>query len=246
MRQCPAPFSTSRGSPVKRDTAAADWQRSIQFFTTALKPCRKLLTPVETPVRCPSRERWPGEVQLSRAWSVATNENPSWAHLSIPAVPASPHNPILTSRSSPTPRNAGRRKSVASFITSDHRRTAGIHRRAKLWPETVQAITAWQAERSNNDAGRVFARNNEGIVRDVAKLLHKLEINGRKHPGFYSLRHTFRTIGEETRDFPAVQLAMGHSNNTMASHYRERISDDRLEAVAGHVRKWRCGADKSQ
>ena len=30
---------------------------------------------------------------------------------------------------------------------------------------------------------------------------------------------------------------MGHSDNTMASHYREPISDDRLEAVAEHVRK---------
>ena len=122
----------------------------------------------------------------------------------------------------------------------------GIHRRAKLWPETVQAITAWQAERTDNDAGRVFARSNEGIVRDVAKLLHKIELNGRKHLGFYSLRHTFLTIGEETRDFPAVQLVMGHSDNSMASHYRERISDDRLEAVADYVRKWLFGADQSQ
>jgi len=31
---------------------------------------------------------------------------------------------------------------------------------------------------------------------------------------------------------------MGHSDNTMASHYRERIADDRLEAVAEHVRQW--------
>ena len=47
----------------------------------------------------------------------------------------------------------------------------GIQRRAKLWPETVQAITAWQAERSNNELARVFARSPEGIVRDVAKSL---------------------------------------------------------------------------
>jgi integrase len=118
----------------------------------------------------------------------------------------------------------------------------GIQRRAKLWPETVQAITAWQAKRNNNGEARVFARSNEGIVRDIAKLLHNLEIKGRKYLGFYSLRHTFLTIGEETRDFPAVQLVMGHADNTMASHYRERISDDRLEAVAEHVRKWLFGA----
>jgi integrase len=121
----------------------------------------------------------------------------------------------------------------------------GIHRRAKLWPETVQAITAWQAEHSNCETDRVFARSNEGIGRDVAKLRHRLGFNGRRHLGFYSLRHTFLTVGEETRDFPAVQLAMGHSDNSMASHYRERISDNRLEAVAEHVRKWLFGADAS-
>jgi len=59
----------------------------------------------------------------------------------------------------------------------------GIQRRAKLWPETVQAITAWQAERSNNEVARVFARSPEGIVRDVAKLLHRLDIKGRKYWG---------------------------------------------------------------
>ena len=117
----------------------------------------------------------------------------------------------------------------------------GIHRRAKLWPETVQAITAWQAGRSSKDAGRVFARSNDGIVRDVAKLLQKLEINGRKHLGFYSLRHTFLTVAVETRDFPAVQLVMGHVDNSMSAHYRERIGDDRLHAVAEHVRKWVFG-----
>jgi integrase len=122
----------------------------------------------------------------------------------------------------------------------------GIHRRAKLWPESVQAIVAWQSGSSNNDAERVFARSNEGIGRDVAKLLHELELNGRNRLGFYSLRHTFLTIAEETRDFPVVQLVMGHSDNTMASHYRERISDSRLEAVTDHVRKWLFGADESR
>ena len=76
----------------------------------------------------------------------------------------------------------------------------------------------------------------------MAALLHNLGITGRKNLGFYTLRHTFLTIGEETRDFPAVQLVMGHSDNSMASHYRERIADDRLEAVAERVRKWVLGA----
>lgn len=114
----------------------------------------------------------------------------------------------------------------------------GIQRRAKLWPETVQAITAWLAVHGAKDTAKVFQRSNEGIVRDMAKLLPALEINGRKRLGFYSLRHTFLTVAEETRDFPAVQLVMGHVDGSMSAHYRERIGDDRLEAVADHVRKW--------
>ena len=31
---------------------------------------------------------------------------------------------------------------------------------------------------------------------------------------------------------------MGHGDQTMASHYRERIGDDRLKAVTDHVRSW--------
>jgi hypothetical protein len=31
---------------------------------------------------------------------------------------------------------------------------------------------------------------------------------------------------------------MGHESPHMSSHYRERISDERLKAVTDHVRKW--------
>lgn len=34
---------------------------------------------------------------------------------------------------------------------------------------------------------------------------------------------------------------MGHSRDDMASVYRERIGDDRLRAVAEHVRQWLWG-----
>ena len=33
-------------------------------------------------------------------------------------------------------------------------------------------------------------------------------------------------------------IVMGHTDTSMAGVYRERISDDRLRAVAGHVRAW--------
>jgi len=54
----------------------------------------------------------------------------------------------------------------------------------------------------------------------------------------YTLRHTFQTIGDETKDFVAVSALMGHVDSTISGHYRERISDERLQAVTEHVHDW--------
>lgn len=58
--------------------------------------------------------------------------------------------------------------------------------------------------------------------------------------GFYALRHTFETIGGDSRDQVAVDAIMGHApaSGDMSATYRERIDDDRLQAVTEHVRKW--------
>jgi hypothetical protein len=57
--------------------------------------------------------------------------------------------------------------------------------------------------------------------------------------GFYALRHTFRTVADEVGDRPAVDLVMGHENGAdIATHYVERIGDERLRKVAEHVRGW--------
>ena len=61
---------------------------------------------------------------------------------------------------------------------------------------------------------------------------------GRPGASFYTLRHVYRTIADETGDQPAVDLTMGHARTDMASIYRQRIGDDRLERVADHVRQW--------
>ncbi len=55
---------------------------------------------------------------------------------------------------------------------------------------------------------------------------------------FYALRHTFETVGGESRDQVAVDHVMGHAREDMASVYREKVSDERLKAVADHVRAW--------
>ena len=75
----------------------------------------------------------------------------------------------------------------------------------------------------------------------MRKLLDKLHINGRKGLGFYRLRHTFRTVADESKDQPAVDYIMGHEVPHMSSVYRETISDARLRAVAEHVRGWLFG-----
>jgi integrase len=72
----------------------------------------------------------------------------------------------------------------------------------------------------------------------VAKFLHRLGINGRTGLGFYTLRHVFRTVADESKDQPAVDYIMGHESAHISVVYRETISDERLRAVAEHVRGW--------
>ena len=95
----------------------------------------------------------------------------------------------------------------------------GIPRRCPLWPETMRALTAARPNYHGQWAlNKAFARLHPG--------------------GFYTLRHTFRTVADEVNDRPAIDLIMGHVDNTMGGHYRQRVDDKRLLAVTNHVRKW--------
>ncbi len=128
----------------------------------------------------------------------------------------------------------------------------GIPRRCPLWPETVDAIRESLARRpapKNPDhAGLVFITKygqpwaklstDNTLAKETGKLLKALGINGRQGLGFYTLRHVFRTIGDEAKDQPAVDYIMGHEVPHMSAVYRETISDARLRAVADHVRTW--------
>jgi integrase len=131
----------------------------------------------------------------------------------------------------------------------------GVERKAALWPETIAAIRKALPLRPEPkdaaDANCVFLTSHKNrLVRCTAKFGHRDAVSaafGRllddlklKRPGlqFYALRHTFRTIADETRDFPAIDRIMGHADHTMGGRYRERIDDGRLQAVADHVRSW--------
>lgn len=145
-----------------------------------------------------------------------------------------------------------------------------IHRRCWLWPETIEAIKAAIADRPTpkDDAaeglvfitrcGKSWSKEREAlpdtdvlakkkstatdnpVSKETIKLLKTL---GLHRPGlaFYALRHTFETIAGESQDQVAVNAVMGHADNSMSGAYRERISDERLRAVAVHVRTWLLG-----
>lgn len=128
----------------------------------------------------------------------------------------------------------------------------GIERRIPLWPETVQALRESLAKRPKPKDkanarlvfvtihGRPFydaSRAANTLVTDAFTAVRKaagLE-NGRGH---YTLRHVFQTVGDESRDFPAVRSIMGHADASISAEYREEISDERLRAVVDHIHGW--------
>ena len=71
----------------------------------------------------------------------------------------------------------------------------------------------------------------------------QIGFNGRGGLGFYTLRHTFRTVADEAKDQPAADYIMGHETPHISSVYRETISDERLKAVSDHVRTWLFGEE---
>ncbi len=145
----------------------------------------------------------------------------------------------------------------------------GVARRCLLWPETIAAVQEALPQRPKHrdyeDADLVFltrCHNRwvrmvpkatdandytpiDSISLEFGKLLRLLRFD-RQGLGFYAIRHTFRTIADETLDAPAVRTVMGHlDDNEMDNTYRERVDDKRLRAVSDYVRHWYLTADKS-
>jgi len=114
--------------------------------------------------------------------------------------------------------------SLEAGIIDYPRPKTGIPRRCLLWPETVRALRDALAKRpapkDPADAGLVFITKyglpwakdtaDQTLAKEFGKLLRKLKINGRQGLGFYTLRHTFRTIADEAKDQPAADYIMGH------------------------------------
>ena len=135
-----------------------------------------------------------------------------------------------------------------------------IPRRCPLWAETVKAVRAAMAKRpaakDDADDGMVFLTKYgqrwvrigpkspiDSVGLQFGKLLKELKLT-REGRSFYAIRHTFATVAGESRDQVAVNFAMGHSGGAaddVPGRYREKISDDRLQAVVEHVRSWLFG-----
>jgi len=139
-----------------------------------------------------------------------------------------------------------------------------IPRRVPLWPETVAALARaiearpepaerqWRGRCFLTTTGKPVVRMQERKDADgtspkvrvdplgqrFTKVLRRLKINGRRGLGLYTCRHVFETVAGESRDQPAVDSIMGHVDPSMAAVYRERISDERLQAVVESVRQW--------
>src|SRR5262249_32437525 len=101
----------------------------------------------------------------------------------------------------------------------------GVHRRAKLWPETIAVLKAALETRpqpkEKAHAGVAFITKygtpwakgeagNDPVGGEFKKILRELEYH-RAGIGFYSLRRTFETIAGDSLDQPAVDVVMGHT-----------------------------------
>jgi len=118
----------------------------------------------------------------------------------------------------------------------------GIERRCPLWPETVKALEAIPGQEDREtvfltDRGNTFDADHASVTKLFRRLLEDLGLY-RRGRNFYSLRHVFRTAADGCKDGPAIRMIMGHSDGSIDAVYRERIEDDRLQAVTEHVHEW--------
>lgn len=122
-----------------------------------------------------------------------------------------------------------------------------------LWPETLAAIDAAEADRSLRAAGSPLlftARTGrplsyqldkttcDNVRGPFARLAEKAGVKA--SPADF--RYTFDTIAAETADDTSRKIIVGHVIEGMDALYIRRWSLDRLRVVTDHVRSWLFGA----
>jgi integrase len=134
---------------------------------------------------------------------------------------------------------------------SYRRSKTGQARLAKLWPESVQALTDAYAARPVPDTpehtglvfltrfGNPFASDGfNTLTSRFAKLLEATGLNDRPGRGFYSLRHVHRSHSENAGDLSAARFVMGHANGHVEAGYIHRTPEAtaRIAKVCQYVR----------
>lgn len=122
-----------------------------------------------------------------------------------------------------------------------------VDRRFRLWPETKRAIQATRQSKRPESPLVFLTKYGESWFKELTddpisnewgKLCKDVghHVKGR---GFYALRHMFRSVAQGARDREAIDLIMGHSNQSISEQYLEwGVDDKRLKAVTDYVRKW--------
>lgn len=139
----------------------------------------------------------------------------------------------------------------------------GIERFCPLWPQTIEAlqfvsrvrhaaagVTAFFTAEDGQSWMHLTQRTKSGAkrythhdriskrfryLRDQLKHTKKLPDDA---PGFYKLRHTFRTLADECGDESAVAKIMGHQLAGLKATYVHRVNFERLERITNHVHAW--------
>ena len=124
-----------------------------------------------------------------------------------------------------------------------------IRRRAKLWPETVEAVReALKVRKEPTDLSTPAALISRSIASrsclclgfEFEKLAVKIGMT-REGADFYDLRRTCASIGIQCNDDDAVRTVMGHkrgSSDMLGVYNRLQVSDERLRAVSDHIHDW--------
>ncbi|MEI8212331.1 MAG: tyrosine-type recombinase/integrase [Planctomycetota bacterium] len=136
------------------------------------------------------------------------------------------------------------------------RAKTGKSRRIPLWKETVDAIQAVLDSRNGEKSkaerlfmtkfGATFNANTKAnpISSEFRKLRLSLGIDSSAKT-FYTLRHSFKTIGENaTGNNVGVDALMGHIDASVSGIYRQFITDERLLEITNAVRTWLFESDK--
>jgi integrase len=140
----------------------------------------------------------------------------------------------------------------------------GVDRACPLWPETVAALRAYQRPHSAEPSLMFITQQGRRWVREETKLdergrvkradrkdsirqeLDKVaELAGVMPRGFYTFRHTFRTMADGGGDVNAVRAIMGQSFPGLDEFYLHLAQRPdylrRLRKVTERVRAWALG-----